>query len=105
VSSYLRAIDIYVGFSSLAVGRINRIYQGNQMKKKETYRQGSLVKPKGKAARNWRSKDQRDKLFRWGANYRYFVVALGHDVGHGIWLEHGELTPLTALEQLAAVAE
>ncbi len=32
---------------------------------------------------------------------RYFVVALGDAPGHGSWVNHDALIPLTPLEQLA----
>lgn len=41
---------------------------------------------------------------RLGYGYRYFVTALNHPPGYGVWADESELTQLTPLELLAISA-
>lgn len=74
------------------------------------YRVNTLVKPNGVS--NWPSgtvlriaKRKKDRG-GWGTYaYRYFVTALGAEVGYGCWLKHDQIQPLSPLELLASQAD
>ena len=104
----MRAIEIFDMLYHVARSTIPVTSEGKGMKKRDSYRVGSLIKTKGVRASNWRPEDRilriakRKKTSSWGHRYTYFVVSVGHPVGAGMWLNHGELEVLTPLEQLAA---
>jgi hypothetical protein len=64
----------------------------------------TLCWPAGKAANNWGTRKllriAKRKSHSWGSP-SYFCVGVGDDYGHGVWLEHNQVTPLTPLELLA----
>ena len=72
-------------------------------------RVGTIVKQIGRSCWNDPNKllriAKRKRADYWGVTYTYFVVGIDDAPGHGIWASKDKLRPLTALEQLAMVAE
>lgn len=65
----------------------------------------TLCWPVGTAARNWGTSKKllrvaKRRSHSWAAT-TYFCVGVGDEFGHGVWLDHKQVVPLTPLELLA----